>query len=218
VTILVAGGTSTLGSQIVERLLARQLSVRVLTRDADRVHSSPANQPEFVTGDVRDPASLRHAMRGVDTVISAVQGFVGSGGVTPASVDRDGNIHLIDAARSVGAAFVLMSVVGAAPQSQLELCRMKYVAEEYLRASGLAWSIIRATPFLETWIGLLVQQLEDADLPLEKALLLYEEGMKLSEVCQKQLEEAEGRVEILVKKAGGKMTTQPFATEETETP
>lgn len=61
-----------------------------------------------------------------------------------------------------------------------------------------------------------VQQLEDADLPLEKALQLYEEGMKLSEACQKQLEEAEGRVEILMKKAGGKMVAEPFEPEETE--
>jgi exodeoxyribonuclease VII small subunit len=62
----------------------------------------------------------------------------------------------------------------------------------------------------------IVQQLEDADLPLEKALQLYEEGMKLSEVCQKQLEEAEGRVEILMKKAGGKIVAEPFEPEESE--
>ncbi|HEV2232433.1 MAG TPA: exodeoxyribonuclease VII small subunit [Terriglobia bacterium] len=63
----------------------------------------------------------------------------------------------------------------------------------------------------------IVQQLEDADLPLEKALQLYEEGMKLSAVCQKQLEEAEGRVEILMKKAGGKIETEPFDPGESET-
>ena len=62
----------------------------------------------------------------------------------------------------------------------------------------------------------IVRQLEDAELPLEKALQLYEEGMKLSEVCHKQLEEAEGRVEILMKKAGGKVVAEPFAPEETE--
>ncbi len=62
----------------------------------------------------------------------------------------------------------------------------------------------------------IVQQLEDADLPLEKALQLYEEGMKLSEVCQKQLEEAEGRVEILMKKAGGKVVAEPFEPEESD--
>ena len=60
----------------------------------------------------------------------------------------------------------------------------------------------------------IVHELEDADLPLEKALQLYEEGMKLSEVCQKQLEEAEGRVEILMKKSGGKVVAEPFEPEE----
>ena len=59
----------------------------------------------------------------------------------------------------------------------------------------------------------IVQELEDTDLPLDKALVLYEEGMKLSEFCHKQLEEAEGRVEILTRKAGGKVVAEPFATE-----
>ncbi len=62
----------------------------------------------------------------------------------------------------------------------------------------------------------IVRQLEDADLPLEKALQLYEEGMKLSQVCHKQLEEAEGRVEILRKKAGGQMVAEPFEPEKSE--
>jgi len=59
----------------------------------------------------------------------------------------------------------------------------------------------------------IVHQLEEADLPLEKALQLYEEGMKLSQVCHKQLEEAEGRVEILRKKAGGQVVAEPFEPE-----
>ncbi len=63
----------------------------------------------------------------------------------------------------------------------------------------------------------IVHQLEDVDLPLEKALQLYEEGMKLSEVCQKQLQEAEGRIQILTKRAGGKIVAEPFEPEEKET-
>jgi len=59
----------------------------------------------------------------------------------------------------------------------------------------------------------IVHQLEEADLPLEKALQLYEEGMKLSQVCHKQLEEAEGRIEILRKKAGGQVVAEPFEPE-----
>lgn len=56
----------------------------------------------------------------------------------------------------------------------------------------------------------IVEQMESADLPLEKALELYEEGMTVSAVCQKQLDEAEGRVEILRKRAEGKMAAEPF--------
>jgi exodeoxyribonuclease VII small subunit len=62
----------------------------------------------------------------------------------------------------------------------------------------------------------IVLELEDADLSLEKALQLYEEGMKLSALCHKQLEEAEGRVEILMKKAGGKISAEPFEPEESQ--
>lgn len=56
----------------------------------------------------------------------------------------------------------------------------------------------------------IVHQLEDADLQLEKAIHLFEEGMRLSEVCHQQLEEAEGKVEILLKKVGGKIAREPF--------
>ena len=64
----------------------------------------------------------------------------------------------------------------------------------------------------------IVRQLEDAELPLEKSLELYEEGMKLSAVCHKQLEEAEGRVEILRKRTGGKVVAEPFAELDEESP
>ena len=76
----------------------------------------------------------------------------------------------------------------------------------------------KAEPFEKNLARLdaIVHELEDTDLPLEKALVLYEEGMKLSDFCHKQLDEAEGRVEILTKKAGGKMVAEPFAAEEGE--
>lgn len=54
-----------------------------------------------------------------------------------------------------------------------------------------------------------VKQLESSDLPLEKALELFERGMHLSEACRKQLTEAETRVEILMKK-GDDVEAEPF--------
>ena len=48
----------------------------------------------------------------------------------------------------------------------------------------------------------IVQELEKGEAPLEKSLTLFEEGMQLSASCRKELEEAEGKVEILLKQNG----------------
>jgi NADH dehydrogenase len=96
-------------------------------------------------------------MAGVDTVVSAIHGFGDVGNVSPASVDRDGNRHLIDAAAAANAAVVLISIVGASPDHPIELFRMKHAAEHHLRASGVPWTIVRATAFAEFWLDLLDQ-------------------------------------------------------------
>lgn len=58
-------------------------------------------------------------------------------------------------------------------------------------------------------LELVVKQLESGELPLERALELFEKGMELSDACRKQLEEAETRVEMLVKK-NDKIQAEPF--------
>ena len=62
----------------------------------------------------------------------------------------------------------------------------------------------------------IVKRLENANLSLDDAMKLFEEGVDLTRECQKQLEEAEARVEILLKKAGGAMAAQPFDPENEE--
>lgn len=54
-----------------------------------------------------------------------------------------------------------------------------------------------------------MDQLERGDIPLEQALALFEEGMKLSHSCRSELETAEGKVEILLKQ-NGKLQAEPF--------
>jgi exodeoxyribonuclease VII small subunit len=58
-----------------------------------------------------------------------------------------------------------------------------------------------------------VKRMEGPDLSLDEAMKLFEEGVTLSRECQKQLEEAEGRVEILLKKADGKIAAEPFTSD-----
>jgi exodeoxyribonuclease VII small subunit len=55
----------------------------------------------------------------------------------------------------------------------------------------------------------IVTELEKGDIPLDRALELFDEGMKLSGSCRKELEEAEGKVEILLKR-NGKLQAEPF--------
>ena len=129
-------------------------------------HQAPGSRSprrEVVHADVRDPGRVAPAVYGAGTVISAVHGFTGPGGVSPASVDRVGNAHLIDAAARTGAAFVLVSVVGASPSHPIELFRAKHAAEEMLRASGIPWTIVRATAFMETWATIMSGPLQASE-------------------------------------------------------
>ena len=55
----------------------------------------------------------------------------------------------------------------------------------------------------------IVEELEKGEIQLEKSLTLFEEGIQLSSACRKELEEAEGKVEVLLKK-NGKLQAEPF--------
>jgi exodeoxyribonuclease VII small subunit len=60
----------------------------------------------------------------------------------------------------------------------------------------------------------IVKKLEEGDLSLEESLKLFEEGIKLSRLCTRQLEEAEKKVEILLKGGGKEFETRPFMAED----
>jgi len=61
----------------------------------------------------------------------------------------------------------------------------------------------------------IVDQLEKGDLSLEDSIKLFEEGVGLSTACKKELDAAEGKVQILIKQRDGSVKTEPFPTEKT---
>jgi NADH dehydrogenase len=170
--IVVAGGSGRLGRLIVARLLAREQRVVVVVRDVDRARELFGSAVEVVGADVRRREGLDAAVAGAETVISVVHGFLGGRGAGPEEVDERGNMNLIDATVAVaatataGAQFVLMSVSGAAPDHPLDLFRAKYAAEQHLRASTVAWAIVRAPAYLETWLEILAQTAGTTGRPL----------------------------------------------------
>jgi uncharacterized protein YbjT (DUF2867 family) len=160
--IAIAGGTGNLGRTLIPRLLASGDAVRILARHPDRIPEAWRDKVEGAVIDVRDPASLANALAGARTLVSAITGFGGpdAGGVH--AVDADGNIALIDAAVAAGVEHVvLLSVAQAAADHPIELFRAKFAAEQRLRSSPLAWTIVRPTAYMETWVELLGRPLLD---------------------------------------------------------
>ena len=156
--ILIVGASGHLGSAVVQHLLVQGKSIRVMTRNPPGLAHLKRQGVEIVSGDLRDPSSLTNACQGVEQVLAAAHALDGKGDNNPRTVDDMGNRYLIDAARAAGVKhFIFVSVQGAGPDSPLEFFRIKYRAEEYLRASGLNYTILRPGAYMELWVQLIGQ-------------------------------------------------------------
>ena len=155
--ILVAGATGVLGGLICQRLRDRGDAVRALVRAS----SDPAKKErlrelgvELAEGDLRDRASLDAACRAVHTVVSTVT-MIGSAkaGDSFEATDDAGTRSLVDAAKGAGAAhFIYVSFASEAfPDSPLVAAKRS--VEEYLRASGVPYTILKPGPFIEVWLS-----------------------------------------------------------------
>jgi uncharacterized protein YbjT (DUF2867 family) len=154
--ILIVGASGRLGGAVTKCLLAQGKAVRLMTRTPSNLIHLKQQGAEVVSGDLRNPASLLSACQGVEQVLAAAHALVGKGDNNPQTVDDAGNRQLIDAARTAGVKhFVLLSILGASPDAPVEFFRIKYRAEEYLRASGLSFTIIRPSAFMDLWAQLI---------------------------------------------------------------
>jgi uncharacterized protein YbjT (DUF2867 family) len=151
--IVVAGATGTLGPRLVPHLVARGEPVRVVTRDP--VHASgKLSGVEVVVGDVTRPDDARRAVEGARVVVSAITGFASPAGLQ--AVDVEGNRVLAQAAAAAGVEqLVLLSIAQASADHAMALFRAKFAAEQAVRASGVGWTFIRPSAYLETWLGLI---------------------------------------------------------------
>jgi uncharacterized protein YbjT (DUF2867 family) len=136
-------------------MIAGGSPVRVMSREAARAEPLRALGAHPVVADLRDPETLGAAVTGATTVIAAAHGFAGTDAAGADAIDRRGNAALLAASARAGVRHVvLVSVYGASVDSAMPLCRAKHDAEEGLRGSGLDWTIVQPTSFMETWLGL----------------------------------------------------------------
>src|SRR2546421_1912717 len=156
--MLIVGASGRLGSVVAQRLLAQGKPVRAMTRNPLSLAHLQEQGAEVVSGDLRNPASLLSSCEGVKQVLAAAHALVGKGDNNPQTVDDEANRHVIDAAKAAGVKhFIFVSVQGASPDSPLEFFRIKYRTEEYLRISGLNFTILRPSAFMDLWAQLIGQ-------------------------------------------------------------
>lgn len=150
--ILVVGATGQAGSLITTQLVGMGQNVRVLVRSAEKAKAILPPGVTIFIGDVTNPASLQPAIQGADYVISAV----GAGGSkwdpisNPESVDYKGIVSLVDIAKANQVKqFVLLSSMGVTQPDHFlnkmmhNVLQWKLKGEDYLRASGLPYTIVR---------------------------------------------------------------------------
>ncbi|MHB1310191.1 MAG: NAD(P)H-binding protein, partial [Limisphaerales bacterium] len=145
--VLVTGGTGFVGREILRQLAPLGHRVRLLVRtpDSKRIRAlGLAGSIPMFAGDVLEPGSLAPAMAGVDAVIHLVGIISEVGRNTFENAHTQATRNVVQAAgeASVGR-FIHMSALGTRPEARARYHQTKWAAEEQVRASRLAWTILR---------------------------------------------------------------------------
>ena len=139
--ITVFGATGTTGSPLVDTLLAKGAKVRAVTSDPAKLDGLKAKGCEAVTARFTDPAALEQACAGADKIYL----------VTPAHLDmRQWKANAIAAAKAAGVQHVVLATgLGASPKAGLTFGKWHSETQELLKESGLDWTFIQPTYFMQ---------------------------------------------------------------------
>ena len=145
--ILLTGATGLVGSALLRRLTARQEPVRCLVRDPRRLGDQRV-RVQIALGDLSDPLSFRHAMRGVQTVIH-LAAAIRDQPAPPAGAARSieeltgvATWRMVQAAERAGVErFVFFSALDASSHNPARFFRAKALAEEAVRASSVSHTV-----------------------------------------------------------------------------
>jgi NADH dehydrogenase len=167
--ILVVGATGLLGGMIARRLLQQGKEVRFLLREnspsAELARQGLATSAQSLIaagawptfGDLQDAPSLARAVAGVDAVITTATAIRRGNEADLERVDLQGMKDLIAAARAAGVGHFTFTSAGIADRrSPDRFSQIKAICEQYVRASGLAYTILRPGMFIELWINAVI--------------------------------------------------------------
>src|SRR4051794_7950756 len=143
--ILVTGGTGSSGSEIVEALASKGVKFRMLARNPGKV-AVREEGVEIVAGGLSQPRTLADALKGIEKVLLLAP-------PAPNQVELESNV--VDAAKQAGVRHIVkFSAMTADPKSPSRFPRAHGEIEQRIRSSGLAWTFLRPTFFMQNLLGL----------------------------------------------------------------
>ena len=157
--VLVVGATGMVGTEICRLLVAQGMQVRGLVRQQsshEKVEALRGLGVETVVGDLRDAASLEVACANEKAVVTTVSSmpFAYEAGVNDiATTDLEGTKRLIDAARTAGVDRFVYTSFSKNIDLDMPLGNAKRAVEDHLMASGLTYTILRPSYFMEVWLS-----------------------------------------------------------------
>jgi uncharacterized protein YbjT (DUF2867 family) len=156
--ILLTGATGVVGGELLPALLATGQEVRVLVRDPRKLGEHRVNV-QITLGDLRDPLSVRHAMRGVDTVIHLAATIRDQPGGTIEEINGLATVRLLRMAERAGIErFVFFSAMGATAFQRTRFFRSKAIAERAVHESEMSTTVFAPSIVYrpgDPWITLL---------------------------------------------------------------
>jgi uncharacterized protein YbjT (DUF2867 family) len=185
-TVFVAGATGFLGSEICRQLRSGNKYVKALVRatsDKNKIAQLKEAGVETIEGDLKKKESLTNALRGASAIISTVSSTLSrQEGDSIQTVDDEGQNNLVEAAIDAGVnQFIYVSFSPMAEDSPLQNAKRK--VEKSLIESGLNYTILQPTYFMEVWLSPML----GFDYPNSKATIFGEGKNKISWVAIKDV-------------------------------
>jgi uncharacterized protein YbjT (DUF2867 family) len=143
-------GNGKLGNASAKFFLNEGFKVSVLVRNPGKATELEKAGVNVIIGDITNPDDVKNIFNNVDVVLTAAHGLLGRGKNKSVNVDDAGHRRLIDEAKNSGVKqFIYTSVVNVSEDHPVDFFRTKFKIEQYLKKSGLNYTILRLPAFME---------------------------------------------------------------------